>query len=108
MDKEVLRNLCIHLEAMRDGAGPDIDILLDLNFHAKTEGFLKILRAIAGFDMFWVEIDSYNRGRIFGSSGQARMGHGANRGRATGAPAKRSGGPPQFRAQSVIALDIGE
>jgi L-alanine-DL-glutamate epimerase-like enolase superfamily enzyme len=60
VDKNVLRNLGIHLEAMRDGAGPDIDILLDLNFHAKTEGFLKILRAIAGFDMFWVEIDSYS------------------------------------------------
>ncbi len=60
VDKEVLRNLCMHLEAMRDGAGPDIDILLDLNFHARTEGFLKILRAIAGFDMFWIEIDSYS------------------------------------------------
>lgn len=60
VDKEVLRNLCVHLDAMRDGAGPDMDILLDLNFHARTEGFLKILRAIAEFDMFWVEIDSYS------------------------------------------------
>jgi len=49
-----------HLEAIRDGAGPDIDILLDLNFNAKTEGYLKILRAIADLDMFWVEIDSFN------------------------------------------------
>ena len=45
---------------IRDGAGPDIDLLLDLNFNAKTEGYLKILRAIADLDMFWVEIDSYN------------------------------------------------
>jgi len=59
VDKPVLRNLCMHLEALRDGAGPDVDLLLDLNFHAKTEGFLKILRAIREFDMFWVEIDSY-------------------------------------------------
>jgi galactonate dehydratase len=35
-------------------------LLLDLNFNAKTEGFLKILKAIADFDMFWVEIDSYS------------------------------------------------
>ena len=56
----VLRNLVMHLEALRDGAGPDVDILLDLNFNAKTEGYLKILRAIADLDMFWVEIDSYN------------------------------------------------
>ena len=60
VDKNVLRNLRAHLEAIRDGAGPDVDLLLDLNFNAKTEGYLKILRAIADFDMFWVEIDSYS------------------------------------------------
>ena len=59
VDRSVIRNLVMHLEAMRDGAGPDVDILLDLNFHARTEGFLKILRAIAKLDMFWVEIDSF-------------------------------------------------
>jgi len=60
VEKTVLRNLRAHLEAFRDGAGPDMDILLDLNFNAKTEGYLKILRAIADLDMFWIEIDSYN------------------------------------------------
>jgi len=60
VDRKVLRDLRTHLEAIRDGAGPDIDILLDLNFNAKTEGYLKILRAIADLDMFWVEIDSFN------------------------------------------------
>ena len=34
--------------------------MLDLNFNAKTEGYLKILKAIADFGMFWVEIDSYS------------------------------------------------
>ena len=60
VDKRVLRNLRTHLEAIRDGAGPDMDLLLDLNFNAKTEGYLRILRAIADLDMFWIEIDSYN------------------------------------------------
>lgn len=60
VDREVLRNLRMHLEAFRDGAGPDIDMLLDLNFNAKTEGYVKILRSIADLDMFWIEIDSYN------------------------------------------------
>jgi L-alanine-DL-glutamate epimerase-like enolase superfamily enzyme len=59
VERDVLRNLVMHLEALRDGAGPDVDILLDLNFNAKTEGYLKILRAIAGLDIFWVEIDSF-------------------------------------------------
>ena len=60
VDKKVLRNLRMHLEALDDGAGPDVDLLLDLNFNAKTEGYLKILRAIAHFDMFWIEIDTYS------------------------------------------------
>ena len=60
VDKAVLRNLRTHLEAMRDGAGLDVDLLLDLNFNAKTEGYLKILRSIADLDMFWIEIDSYS------------------------------------------------
>jgi L-alanine-DL-glutamate epimerase-like enolase superfamily enzyme len=60
VDRHVLRNLRAHLEAFRDGCGPDVDMLLDLNFNAKTEGYLKILREIADLDMFWIEIDSYN------------------------------------------------
>src|SRR5436190_2101829 len=60
VDRHVLRNLRMHLEAIREGAGPDVDLLLDLNFNASTEGYLKILRAIADLDMFWIEIDTYN------------------------------------------------
>jgi galactonate dehydratase len=60
IDKVVLKNLRMHLEALRDGLGPDLGLLLDLNFNAKTEGYCKILRAIADIDMFWVEIDSYS------------------------------------------------
>ncbi len=60
VERDILTNLRMHLEALRDGVGPDVDILLDLNFNAKTEGYLKILRAIADLDMFWIEIDSYN------------------------------------------------
>lgn len=60
VDRKVLRDLRMHLEAIRDGAGPDVDILLDLNFNAKTEGYLKILREIADLDMFWIEIDTFD------------------------------------------------
>lgn len=59
-ERKMLRDLRTGLEAIREGAGPDIDILLDLNFNMKTEGYLKVLREIADLDMFWIEIDSYN------------------------------------------------
>ena len=60
VERDTLRNIVMHLEAMRDGAGKDVDILIDLNFNARTEGYLKILRAIAHLDIFWVEIDSFS------------------------------------------------
>ncbi|MCZ6644486.1 MAG: mandelate racemase/muconate lactonizing enzyme family protein [Gammaproteobacteria bacterium] len=60
VDKRVLGYLRAHLEALRDGAGPDMDILLDLNFNAATEGYLKIIRSLEDFDLFWVEIDTPN------------------------------------------------
>jgi L-alanine-DL-glutamate epimerase-like enolase superfamily enzyme len=57
VDRKLLRDLRRSLELLREGAGPDVELLIDLNFHAKTEGFLEILRAIHDLDLFWVEID---------------------------------------------------
>ena len=54
----MLRPIRDELAAFREGAGPDVDILVDLNFNFKTEGFLKVARAIEPFDIFWVEIDT--------------------------------------------------
>lgn len=47
-----------YLDAFRDGAGRDVDILLDLNFNAKPEGYIRILQELADFDLFWAEIDT--------------------------------------------------
>lgn len=60
VSRKVISGLCEHLQTMREGAGSDMDILLDLNFNAKTEGYLEIIRAIADFDLTWVEIDTLN------------------------------------------------
>ena len=60
VDRKVIRDLRMHLEALREGAGPDVEILLDLNFNARTEGYLEIVRSLADFDLFWIEIDTFN------------------------------------------------
>jgi L-alanine-DL-glutamate epimerase-like enolase superfamily enzyme len=52
------RELVAVLDAFRDGAGPDVDLLLDLNFNARTEGYLRVVRALRDHDLFWIEIDS--------------------------------------------------
>jgi galactonate dehydratase len=59
VDRALLRDIRAYVEALRDGAGPDVEILLDLNFHAKPEGCVRILRELADIDLFWIEIDSY-------------------------------------------------
>jgi len=56
-ERAVLRAIRDQLAAFREGAGPDVDILVDLNFNYKTEGFLKVARAMEPFDLLWVEID---------------------------------------------------
>ncbi len=58
IERKTLRDLRRHLEVMHDEAGPDVDILLDLNFNARTEGFLEVLRETRDLDLFWVEIDT--------------------------------------------------
>lgn len=58
--RAVLEGLAEYLTAFRDGVGPSIDMLLDLNYNARTEGYLNFLRAIKDIDMFWIEIDTPN------------------------------------------------
>ena len=57
-DRHVLDAMRAELAAFREGAGPDMDILVDLNFNYKTEGFLKMARAMEPYDLFWVEMDT--------------------------------------------------
>lgn len=59
-ERYVLNAIRDQLAAFREGAGPDVDILVDLNFNYKTEGFLKVARAMEPFDLFWVEMDMRN------------------------------------------------
>lgn len=56
--RQVLDGLSEFLFAFREGVGPDVDILLDLNFNARTEGYLSILRRLREHDLFWIEIDT--------------------------------------------------
>lgn len=59
-EKPLLRDLRDQLAAFREGAGPEMDILLDTNFNYKTEGYRKIMRIADEFDLFWLELDSYD------------------------------------------------
>ncbi|WP_105030404.1 mandelate racemase/muconate lactonizing enzyme family protein [Arthrobacter ruber] len=60
IDLKLTRDVVAHVESLREGVGEDVEILLDLNFNARTEGFLRLLRALNDIDLFWVELDLYN------------------------------------------------
>jgi len=56
----VIDALRAQLGALREGAGREVDILLDLNFNFKTEGFIAVARALDDLGLTWIEIDSYD------------------------------------------------
>jgi L-alanine-DL-glutamate epimerase-like enolase superfamily enzyme len=59
-ERRIIAALRDQLAAFREGAGKDTDILVDLNFNFRTDGFVKVARALEAFDLFWVEIDSFD------------------------------------------------
>jgi galactonate dehydratase len=59
-DRQTIKSLQHQLQAFRDGAGPDMNLHLDINYHFKTEGNLAIARAVEPFDMTWLEIDTWD------------------------------------------------
>jgi galactonate dehydratase len=59
-ERRVIGALRDQLAAFREGAGQGMDLLVDLNFNFRTEGFVKVARALEPFDLFWVEIDSFD------------------------------------------------
>jgi L-alanine-DL-glutamate epimerase-like enolase superfamily enzyme len=60
VDRRILGIIEAEMAAFRAGAGPDVDLLLDLNFNFKTEGYLAVARAIEPFGLMWLEIDSFD------------------------------------------------
>jgi L-alanine-DL-glutamate epimerase-like enolase superfamily enzyme len=60
LDRRLISTLDRQLTALADGAGPDMELMLDINFHFKTEGFLELVRALEPHKLAWLELDTYN------------------------------------------------
>ena len=59
-DKAIIDGLREQLLALREGAGPDLGIHLDLNFNFKTEGYLQVTHALDDLGLTWFEIDLFD------------------------------------------------
>lgn len=60
LDRHILQAMERELAAFRQGAGPEMGIHLDVNYHFKTEGLLRIAKAVEPFDLAWLEIDTWD------------------------------------------------
>ena len=56
---DILDALIAQLGALREGAGPAVRLLLDLNFNYKPEGLRRIARAVEPFNLMWLEMDMF-------------------------------------------------
>ena len=67
-DGAVSKRLLTHIETLigtlRDAAGPEVDINLDLNFNFKPEACMRIAQVLEPFDLLWLEIDMYDHQAI--------------------------------------------
>ncbi|MDD9907947.1 MAG: mandelate racemase/muconate lactonizing enzyme family protein [Rhodospirillaceae bacterium] len=48
------------MQAFRDGAGAGVGLHLDTNFNFRTEGFLRMARALEPLDLEWLEVDNFD------------------------------------------------
>ena len=59
-DRDLLEIIEKQMWALRDAVGDETDLLLDLNFNFRTEGYLEVGRVVEPFNLLWLEIDSYD------------------------------------------------
>jgi len=60
VEEHLVDALVAQLTALREGAGPNVRLICDLNFNYKTEGFKRLARAVEPFNLMWLEMDSHD------------------------------------------------
>ena len=60
LPEAVVEALTAQLGALREGAGPTVRLIVDLNFNYKAEGFRRLARRLEPFELMWLEMDMYD------------------------------------------------
>ncbi|MFN8526819.1 MAG: mandelate racemase/muconate lactonizing enzyme family protein [Chloroflexota bacterium] len=61
---EILDHIETQIAAFSEGAGPNIQIALDLNYNFRFEAAVKIARRLEKFNMQWIEYDTWEPGSL--------------------------------------------
>ena len=59
LPEEIVGALVAQLSALREGAGPNVRLIVDLNFNYKPEGFRRLAKKLEPFELMWLEMDLY-------------------------------------------------
>ncbi len=59
--RELLDAARAQMAALREGGGPEMGLMIDLNFNYKAEGYRRFAKALEEFDLTWLEFDMYER-----------------------------------------------
>jgi L-alanine-DL-glutamate epimerase-like enolase superfamily enzyme len=59
LPEDVLAALIAQLTALREGAGPQVRLIVDVNFNYKPEGLRRLAKKLEPFELMWLEMDVY-------------------------------------------------
>ncbi|MGV6873054.1 mandelate racemase/muconate lactonizing enzyme family protein [Pseudochelatococcus sp. B33] len=59
-DDFLVRSAAMTVEAFRAGCGPDVGVMLDLNFNFRLEGYRRIGQALRSANLTWLEVDIHD------------------------------------------------
>ena len=59
-DNRLTRGITQQLMVIREVAGPELGIHLDINFNFKTEGFKRVAEAVMPANLTWLELDTHD------------------------------------------------
>lgn len=58
LTRPILNAAVRQIEVMRDEAGPEAEICLDVNEHFKADGHIRLAQALEPYDLMWLELDN--------------------------------------------------
>jgi len=59
LPEAIVEALVAQLTALREGAGPQVRLIVDVNFNYKPEGFRRLAKKLEPFELMWLEMDLY-------------------------------------------------
>jgi galactonate dehydratase len=59
LPEPIVEALVAQLTALRAGAGPQVRLIVDLNFNYKPEGLRRLAKKLEPFELMWLEMDLY-------------------------------------------------